>query len=60
MNRDRYDLPLTTASDRAAELYRLGVDHMLSAWHGADDAFDEAIAEESQSGLPMFGTKFPG
>ena len=35
MNRDRYDLPLTTASDRAAAHYRDGVDCMLSAWHGA-------------------------
>ena len=46
MNRDRYDLPLTTASDRAAAHYRDGVDCMLSAWHGADDAFDQAIAED--------------
>ena len=36
MNRDRYDLPLTTASDRAAAHYRDGVDCMLSAWHGAE------------------------
>ena len=46
MNRDRYDLPLTTASDRAAAHYRDGVDRMLSAWHGAEDAFDQAIAED--------------
>ena len=46
MNRDRYDLPLTTASDRAAAHYRDGVDCMLSAWHGAEDAFDRAIAED--------------
>ena len=46
MNRDRYDLPLTTASDRAAAHYRDGVDCMLSAWHGAEDAFDQAIAED--------------
>jgi tetratricopeptide (TPR) repeat protein len=46
MNRDRYDLPLTTASDRAAAFYRDGVDRMLSAWHGAEDAFDRAIAED--------------
>ena len=46
MNRDRYDLPLTTASDRAAAHYRDGVDCMLSAWHGAEDAFDKAIAED--------------
>ena len=46
MNRDSYDLPLTTASDRAAMSYRDGVDRMLSAWNGADDAFDRAIAED--------------
>ena len=46
MNRDRYDLPLTTASERAAALYRDGVDCMLSAWYGAEDAFDRAIAED--------------
>jgi len=45
MNRDRYDFPLTTASDRAAAHYRDGVDCMLSAWHGAENAFDQAIAE---------------
>lgn len=44
MNRDRYDLPLTTVSDQAAAFYRDGVDRILSAWHGADDAFDRAIA----------------
>src|SRR5438128_6983282 len=47
MNRDRYDLPLTTASDRAAAHYRDGVDCMLSAWHGAEDAFDRAIGEDN-------------
>jgi Tfp pilus assembly protein PilF len=46
MNRDNYDLPLTTESDRAAALYRDGVDCMLSAWYGADDAFDSAISED--------------
>jgi hypothetical protein len=46
MNRDRYDLPLTTASDRAAAHYRDGVDCMLWAWHGAADAFDRAIRED--------------
>ena len=48
MNRDRYDLPLTTTSDRAAAYYRDGVDCMLSAWHGAEDAFDRAIARRSR------------
>src|SRR5438876_337695 len=46
MNRDRYDLPITTVSDRAAAFYRDGVDCMLSAWHGAANAFDAAIAED--------------
>src|SRR5689334_1522557 len=51
MNRDRYDLPLTTASDRAAAHYRNGVDCMLAAWHGAEDAFDRAI--ESDPGFAL-------
>ena len=46
MDRDRYDLPLTTGSDRAAALYRDGADRILSAWNGAGDAFDAAIAED--------------
>ncbi|MEH2531638.1 tetratricopeptide (TPR) repeat protein [Bradyrhizobium sp. AZCC 1588] len=55
MNRDRYDLPLTTASDRAAAHYREGVDCMLSAWHGAEDAFDKAIAEDPCFALAHIG-----
>jgi ElaB/YqjD/DUF883 family membrane-anchored ribosome-binding protein len=51
MNRDRYDLPLTTASDRAAALYRHGIDRILAAWHGADAAFDAAIAEDPDFAL---------
>jgi len=46
MNRDRYDLALTTVSDSAAAFYRDGVDRILSAWYGAGDAFDRAIAED--------------
>jgi hypothetical protein len=46
MNRDRYDQALTTTSDRAAAHYRDGVDCMLSAWHGAEAAFDRAIAQD--------------
>jgi hypothetical protein len=46
MNRDRYDLPLTTVSDSAATFYRDGVDRVLSAWYGAGEAFDRAIAED--------------
>jgi tetratricopeptide (TPR) repeat protein len=52
MNRDRYDLPLTTTSERAAANYRDSVDRMLSAWHGADGAFDQAIAEDPDFALP--------
>jgi hypothetical protein len=46
MNRDRYDLPLTTVSDSAAALYCDGVDRILSAWCGADDALDRAVIED--------------
>jgi hypothetical protein len=46
MNRDRYDQPLTTVSDSAAAFYRDGVDRILSAWYGAGEAFDRAIAED--------------
>ena len=53
MNRDRYDLALTTTSDRAAVSYRDGVDCMLSAWYGADDAFDRAIAEDPGFALAL-------
>jgi hypothetical protein len=55
MNRDRYDLPLTTTSDRAAAHYRDGVDCMLSAWHGAEAAFDKAIAEDPSFALAHIG-----
>ncbi len=51
MIRDRYDLPLTTTSERAAAHYRDGMDYMLSAWHGAEDAFDRAIQEDADFAL---------
>jgi Tfp pilus assembly protein PilF len=51
MNRDSYDLPLTTASDRAAAHYRDGVDRVLSAWYGAGEAFDRATAEDPDFAL---------
>ncbi|MFZ2158236.1 MAG: tetratricopeptide repeat protein, partial [Bradyrhizobium sp.] len=51
MNRDSYDLPLTTGSDRAAAFYRDGVDCMLAAWNGAGAAFDRAIAEDPDFAL---------
>jgi tetratricopeptide (TPR) repeat protein len=51
MDRDLYDLPLTTRSDRAAACYRDGMDRMLAAWNGAGDAFDRAIAEDPDFAL---------
>ena len=51
MNRDRYDLSLTTGSDRAAAFYRDGMDRMLSAWNGAGETFDSAIAEDPDFAL---------
>src|SRR3546814_16323786 len=41
---DRRDLPLSTTSDLAAERYREGVDLLLSAWPGAAEALEAAIA----------------
>jgi Tfp pilus assembly protein PilF len=55
MDRDRYDLPLTTVSDRAAASYRDGVDRILSAWHGAGHAFDRAINEDPDFALAHIG-----
>ncbi len=43
---DRLGLPLTTRSDAAAAAYRDGIDLMLSAWPGADDALDRAMAAD--------------
>jgi hypothetical protein len=51
MHTDRYGLPLTTASDGAAAAYREGVDRLLSAWPGADEAFDRAVAEDPRFAL---------
>ncbi|APQ10258.1 tetratricopeptide repeat protein 38 family protein [Pseudomonas oryzihabitans] len=41
---DRYGLPLSTASTKAADAYRTGMDLLLSLWPGAAEALDEAIA----------------
>ena len=45
---DRYGLTLSTASSAAAEAYRDGVDLLLSAWPGAAEAFDRAIAADPE------------
>ena len=51
MQRDRYGLPLTTASEAAASAYRDGFDLLLAAWNGADDAFDRAITADPDFAL---------
>ncbi len=51
MIHDRYGLPLSTASDNAAAAYLHGVDLMLSAWPGAAEAFDAAIAADPDFAL---------
>jgi tetratricopeptide (TPR) repeat protein len=43
-HQDRYGLPLSTSSADAAAAYREGVDLMFSAWTGAAEAFEQAIA----------------
>jgi hypothetical protein len=48
---DLYGLQLTTKSSSAAASYREGVDRLLSAWSGAGEAFDRAIAEDPNFAL---------
>lgn len=55
MKLDRYGLPLTTTSDRAAAHYIDGVDRMLAALHGADTAFEAAIAEDDAFAMAHIG-----
>ena len=43
---DRRGLPLSTSSDLAAERYRDGVDLLLSAWLGAAELLEAAIAAD--------------
>jgi tetratricopeptide (TPR) repeat protein len=51
-HQDRYGLPLSTSSSDAAEAYRDGIDRMLSAWPGAAEAFERAIAADPDFALP--------
>src|SRR4029453_9279092 len=46
-----YGLPLSTSSDAAAASYREGADLMFSAWPGAGDALDAAIAADPDFAL---------
>lgn len=48
---DRYGLTLSTASSEAASAYRDGVDLLLSAWPGAAEAFERAIAADPEFAL---------
>ena len=48
---DRYGLPLSTTSSEATEAYREGIDRTLSAWPGAAEAFDRAIADDPDFAL---------
>ena len=48
---DRRGLPLSTTSDLAAERYRDGVDLLLSAWPGAAEALEEAVAADPDFAL---------
>jgi tetratricopeptide (TPR) repeat protein len=48
---DRYGLPLSTDSAAAADAYRDGIDLLLSAWPGAAEAFERAIAADPDFAL---------
>jgi Tfp pilus assembly protein PilF len=48
---DRCGLALSTTSSEAAEAYRDGIDRMLSAWTGAAEALDRAIARDPDFAL---------
>src|SRR5437763_16305618 len=48
---DRYGLTISTTSPQAAEAYPEGVDLMLSAWPGAAEAFERAIAADADFAL---------
>ncbi|WP_043343634.1 tetratricopeptide repeat protein [Belnapia moabensis] len=48
---DRRGLPLSTSSDLAAERYREGVDLLLSAWPGAAEALEAAVAADPDFAL---------
>jgi tetratricopeptide (TPR) repeat protein len=52
---DRYGLPLTTTSARAAELYSRGLDHSLAAEAPAEACFREAREEDPGFALAHIG-----
>jgi hypothetical protein len=48
---DRYDLPMSTPSETAADSYRDGIDCILSGWPGAGAASDAAITADEEFAL---------
>lgn len=48
---DRRGLPLSTTSDLAADCYREGIDLLLSAWPGAAEVLERAIATDPDFAL---------
>ncbi|MEH2565968.1 tetratricopeptide repeat protein [Bradyrhizobium sp. AZCC 2289] len=50
-HQDRYGLTLSTTSSEAATAYRDGIDLLLSAWTGAAEAFDRAVAADPEFAL---------
>ncbi|ABD53656.1 tetratricopeptide repeat protein [Jannaschia sp. CCS1] len=55
MQQDRYGNQLATASAAAATAYDRGVDHILAATSGAEEAFAEAIAADDGFALAHVG-----
>jgi MFS family permease len=50
-NLDNHDLPISTASDLAAEHHRAGVTLLLATWPGASERLDAAIAADPDFAL---------
>jgi Tfp pilus assembly protein PilF len=50
-HQDRYGLTMSTTSAEAAAAYCEGIDLLLSAWTGAAEAFDRAIAADPEFAL---------
>lgn len=55
MAEDRYGLTITTGSEAAATAYRAAMDLLLSAWPGALDRFDAAVAADPAFALAHLG-----
>lgn len=55
METDRYGLPLSTASRKAAAAYREGIDLLLSGYPGAEEKFQEALRHDEGFALACAG-----